>query len=37
VSCSAPYTAADAERIRDELAPALREFAARLGQVTEPA
>ncbi len=37
VSCSAPYTSADAERIRDELAPALREFAARLGQVVEPA
>ncbi|CAJ0680973.1 HTH-type transcriptional regulator TsaQ1/TsaQ2 [Ralstonia mannitolilytica] len=37
VSCSAPYTAADAERIRNELAPALREFAARLGQVIEPA
>ncbi|AQW32048.1 IclR family transcriptional regulator (plasmid) [Ralstonia syzygii subsp. celebesensis] len=37
VSCSAPHTAADAERIRAELVPALRELAARLGRAVQPA
>ncbi|MGD7084147.1 IclR family transcriptional regulator, partial [Ralstonia pseudosolanacearum] len=36
VSCSAPHTAADAGRIRAELVPALRELAARLGQLAQP-